>query len=174
MHTAVTGLYFGGSAIDGFDAYTVAYSAFNEDGIAAAGFRYVDWYPCSGDLITSIAGAYNATSVVRTPGYSTGDLGPIIIKDLGDGMYAISDAIGGWYEHEYGYGPDYAATGLTIKANNISTNDFTLNVTTAVLPWDPGVYLTDFSVDAGSGTISMTTQWEGSAYVWEVLLTQID
>lgn len=175
LFTNVTGLYFGSSAIDGPDAYTVAYSAFNDDDIAAAGFRYVDWYPCAGDLVTSIAGTYTATSVVRTPGYSTGDLGPIIIKDLGDGMYAISDAIGGWYEHEYGYGPDYAAKGLTIKANNISTNDFTLNVTPAGLPFGGGVgdvYFTDFSVDAGAGTISMTTLWEGYPYEWKIKLTQ--
>jgi len=170
LFTVVTGLYFGSSAIDSPDAYTVAYSAFNEDDIAAAGFRYVDWYPCAGDLVTSIAGVYTC-SMTRTPGYSTSDIGPILIKDLGNGVYAISDAIGGWYDYEYGYGPSTAATGITITANDIPSNDFTHTDVVGIGAWGGAASITSFSVDPISKTIDMTTEWD-FGYVWEIKLTQ--
>jgi hypothetical protein len=172
MFTDVTGLYFGSSEINGPDAYTVAYSAFNEDGIAAAGFRYVNWYPCNGDLVTSIAGVYTC-SMTRTPGYATSDIGPIIIKDLGNGVYGISDAIGGWYDHEYGYGPGYAATGMTITANNIALNDFTHDDVIGVGAFGGSLSMTSFSVDPSTKTIDITTEWS-FGYVWNITLTQID
>ena len=168
--TTISGTYYGSSTVDGPDIYSVSYSAFNDDGIPATGFREVYWPPCQGDLVTSIAGVYTC-SMTRTPGYATSDIGPILIKDLGDGIYGISDAIGGWYDKEYGYGPDYAATGLTIVANDIAANSFTLNNTTSTLPWGGTVYLDAFSVDSGAGTISMTTKWEGYSYVWKITLT---
>ena len=173
LTTDIVGTYFGGSEVNGPDIYSVSYSAYNDDEIPATNFREVVWPPCSGDLITSIAGTYNVTSLVRTPGYSTADVGPILIIDMGGGMYGISDAIGGWYEHEYGYGPDYAAKGLTIVANDIAANDFTLNNTTATLPWGPTQSFTDFSVDAGAGTISVTCEWPEFGYVWEYTLEQM-
>ncbi len=170
LFTNISGTYYGGSSVDGPDIYSVSYSAYNDDGVPATAFRSVYWPPCQGDLVTSIAGVYTC-SMTRTPGYSTSGIGPILIKDMGDGVYGISDAIGGWYDKEYGYGPDYAATGLTIVANDIPSNDFTLNNTTSTLPWGGTVYLSAFSVDSGSGTISMTTKWEGYSYVWEITLT---
>lgn len=171
--TNTSGTYFGSSEVNGPDIYSVSYSAYNDDGIPATGFRSVTWPPCNGDLVTDIAGVYNVTSLVRTPGYATSDIGPILIRDMGSGVYAISDAIGGWYEHEYGYGSDYAAKGLTIIANDISANDFTLNNTTSTLPWGGTVQLSAFSVDSGSGTISITTEWPAFGYVWEFTLTQM-
>lgn len=171
--TDTSGSYFGGSEVNGPDVWSVAYSAFNDDGIPATGFRSVFWPPCNGDLITSITGTYNATSLVRTPGYATSDIGPILIRDMGNGVYAISDAIGGWYEHEYGYGSDYAAKGLTIVANDISANDFTLNNTTSTLPWGGTVQLTDFSVNSEAGTITITTEWPDYGYVWQMTLSQM-
>ncbi len=168
--TNVSGTYFGSNTVDGPDIYSVSYSAFNADSIPATGFRSVFWPPCQGDLVTSIAGVYSC-SMTRTPGYATSGIGPILIRDLGDGVYGISDAIGGWYDKEYGYGPDYAATGLTIVANDIAANDFTLNNTKSTLPWGGAVYLTNFSVDSGAGTISMTTEWVDHPYVWKITLT---
>ncbi len=172
LFTSTIGSYFGSSDVDGPDIYSVSYSAFNDDDIPATGFRSVFWPPCNGDLVTSIAGVYTC-SMTRTPGYSTTDISPILIRDMGNGVYAISDAIGGWYDKEYGYGTDYAAKGLTIVANDISANDFTLNNTTSTLPWGGTISLTDFSVDAGSGTISMTTVWAGYPYIWDITLTQM-
>jgi len=172
LFTTVTGLYFGSSEIDGPDAYTVAYSAYNEDDIAAAGFRYVDWFPCAGDFVTSIAGVYTC-SMTRTPGYSTSDIGPILIKDLGNGVFAISDAIGGWYDHEYGYGPAYAATGMTVTANDIAANDFTHDDVIGVGAFGGSASITGFSVDPEARTIEITTEWS-FGYVWEITLTQND
>ena len=173
LFTDVSATYFGGSTINGPDTYSISYSAYNSDGIAASAFRSVFWPPCTGDLVTSIAGVYTTTALNRTPGYSTGDLGPILIRDMGNGVYGISDIIGGWYEYEYGYGSDYAAKGCTIKANDIPSNNFTLNVTSSTLPWGGRVYLTKFTVDAATKTISMETQWEGYSYVWKTTLTQM-
>uniref|UniRef100_UPI0032179E9E BT_2262 family domain-containing protein n=1 Tax=uncultured Draconibacterium sp. TaxID=1573823 RepID=UPI0032179E9E len=168
--TNVSGAYYGGSSVDGPDIYSVSYSAYNDDGIPATAFRTVEWPPCNGDFVTSIAGVYTC-SMTRTPGYSTTDIGPIFIKDLGDGVYGISDAIGGWYEHEYGYGPDYAATGMTITANNIATNDFTYDDVIGVGAFGGALSMTVFSVDPATKTISFTVDWD-AGYVWKITLTQ--
>jgi len=173
LTTDIVGTYWGSTTVDGPDIYSVSYSAFNDDGIPATNFREVFWPPCSGDLVTDIAGVYEVTSLVRTPGYSTGGLGPYLIVNLGGGQYGISDAIGSWYDKEYGYGPDYCAKGLIIQANDIAANDFTLNVTTSTLPWGGTVQLTDFSVDAGAGTITIASEWPAYGYVWEWTLTQM-
>ncbi|ULC60228.1 DUF5012 domain-containing protein [Flaviramulus sp. BrNp1-15] len=169
LETQVSGTYYGSSTIDSPDVYSVSYSAFNDDGIPATGFRYVTWPPCTGDLVTSIAGTYTC-AMTRTPGYSTTDIGPIYIKDMGNGVYAISDAIGGWYEHEYGYGPAYAATGMTVTANNIATNDFTYTDVIGVGAFGGSLNLTSFSVDPVAKTISYETEWS-FGYVWEITLT---
>lgn len=171
LTTNVSGTYFGSNAVDGPDIYSVSYSAFNEDGIPATAFRSVYWPPCNGDFVTSIAGEYTS-SLTRTPGYATTDLGPILIRDMGDGVFAISDAIGGWYEHEYGYGPDYAATGMTVTANDIAANDFTFNDVIGVGAFGGALEMTSFSVDPATKTINFTTEWS-FGYVFEITLTQM-
>lgn len=168
--TNVAGTYYGSSTVDGPDIYSVSYSAFNEDGIPATAFRSVYWPPCQGDFVTSIAGVYTC-AMTRTPGYSTSDIGPILIKDLGNGVYGISDAIGGWYEHEYGYGPAYAATGLTVTANDIAANDFTHDDVIGVGAFGGALEMTSFSIDPATKTISYTVEWS-FGYVWEITLTQ--
>lgn len=170
LFTSTSGLYYGSSDVTGPDVYSVSYSAYNADEIPATGFREVVWPPCSGDLVTSIAGTYTC-AMTRTPGYSTSGIGPIYIKDLGNGVYGISDAIGGWYEHEYGYGPAYAATGMTVTANDIPSNDFTHTDVIGVGAFGGAANITSFSVDPGTGSISMTTEWS-FGYVWEIVLTQ--
>lgn len=170
--TNTSGTYFGSNEVTGPDIYSVSYSAFNSDGIPATGFRQVVWPPCNGDLVTSIAGVYTASSLVRTPGYATTDIGPIFIRDLGNGVYGISDAIGGWYEHEYGYGTAYAATGMTVTANNIALNDFTHDDVIGVGAFGGALSMTDFSVDPGTKTIEFKTEWS-FGYVFEVTLTQV-
>lgn len=171
--TTVNGTYFGGTEITGTDIYSVSYSAYNDDGIPAAAFRNVTWPPCSGDLVSDISGTYNVTSMTRTPGYTIEEpVGPILITKLDNGDYAISDAIGGWYEHEYGYGPGYAAKGSTLTANDISANNFTLNNTVPTLPWGGVLSIDEFSVDAAAGTISVKISWT-LGYVWEYTMTQL-
>lgn len=171
--TKVKGTYFGGTEITGTDVYSVSYSAYNDDGIPAAAFRNVTWPPCTGDLVTDISGLYEVTAMTRTPGYTIeAPVGPILVTKLDNGDYAISDAIGGWYEYEYGYGPDYAAKGSTLTANDISANDFTLNITVPSLPWGGDLTIDEFSVDAAAKTISVKISWS-LGYVWEYTMTQL-
>ena len=173
LFTNVSGLYFGSNTIDGADIYSVSYSAFNADSIPATAFRSVFWPPCTGDLATSISGVYTA-DVVRngstSPQYQ--GLGPVLIRDLGNGVYQISDAIGCYYEYGRGYGTDYAATGMTITANNIPANDFTYDDKIGVGAFGGNLIMTKFSVDPATHTITFTTDWD-AGYVFEVTLTQM-
>lgn len=171
LFTSISGTYFGSSVVDGPDIYSVSYSAFNEDEIPATNFREVFWPPCNGDFVTSIAGVYTC-SMTRTPGYSTSDIGPILIRDMGNGVYAISDAIGGWYEHEYGYGPDYAGKGMTVTANDIPGDDFTYNDVIGVGAFGGALNMSSFSIDPVTKTIDYTVEWS-FGYVWEITLTQM-
>jgi hypothetical protein len=171
LFTAISGTYYGSSTVDGPDIYSISYSAFNADSIPATAFREVYWPPCQGDFVTSIAGVYTSL-MTRTPGYTTEEpVGPIFIRDMGDGVFAISDAIGGWYDYEYGYGPAYAATGMTVTANDIAANDFTHDDVVGVGAFGGEASITSFSVDPGTKTISFTTEWD-AGYVWEITLTQ--
>ena len=171
--TKISGSYFGSSNVDGPDVYSVSYSAFNDDGIPASAFREVFWPVCNGDLVTSIAGVYIA-SIVRngSTGAQYQGVGPILIKDLGNGVYQISDAIGGYYNFGRGYGPGYAATGMTITANNIPANDFTHDDVIGVGAFGGNLEMTAFSVNAATRTIKFTTDWD-AGYVFVVTLTQV-
>jgi len=173
--TVVTGKYFDAGAINGPDIYSITYSAANKDGIPGAAERTVIWQECQGDLVNSIAGMYS--SVVVRNGVSSAqytDLGPVIVRDLGGGVYQLSDAIGGYYDFGRGYGSDYAAKGMKIKANNIPANDFThTDVVKVGLFADPNnLTMTNFTVDPATKTIKFTTDWD-AGFVFEVTLTQL-
>lgn len=174
LNTAVSGKYFGGTSVDGPDSYSVAYSAFNEDGIPATDFRSVLWPECNGDLVTSIAGMYTGT-VARngsTPdGYS--DNGPFIIKDLGDDRYAISDAHGGWYEYGRAIGVAYATPGLVLKANNIAANDFTSEGPVTTNTFGGTNTFTSLTVDPVAKTLTLTVEWS-FGFTFETVFTQTD
>ncbi|AXP79601.1 hypothetical protein CJ739_503 [Mariniflexile rhizosphaerae] len=175
LETKVTGKYFGGNSVDdGPDVYSVAYSAFNSDGIPATGFRTVLWPECNGDLVTSIAGMYTA-SVARDGSSPAGyqNNGPFIIRDLGDDRYAISDAQGGWYEYGRGLGVTYATTGMVLKANNIATNSFTSegNVTTGT--FGGSNTFTSLVVDPIAKTLTLTVNWD-FGYTFVSTWTQTD
>ncbi|HEY5689528.1 MAG TPA: hypothetical protein VIS27_14580 [Yeosuana sp.] len=159
--TSVTSGYFdGGTVINDVDDWAVAYSAFNEDGIAATNFRAVLWPECNGDLVNSIAGMYTET-VARNgstpPGYSNN--GPLIIKDLGNDRYAISDAHGGWYEYGRRLGKPYVASGMILKANNIAANDFTSEGPTTCRTFGGEVTFTSLTVNPATKTLVLTTDW---------------
>lgn len=173
VDTEIAGKYYGGSEVSGSDVYSIVYSAVNKDGIPGAAERTVVIPECNGDLVSSIAGMYTA-DVTRngsiTPQYM--GLGPIIIKDLGGGVYQLSDAIGGYYDFGRGYGYHYAALGMTVTANDIPSNDFTYGGTIGVGDFGGELDMTSFTVDAGAGTISFSTDWS-FGYVFEVVLTQM-
>ncbi len=178
LNTSVNGIYFGGTTIDGPDKYSVTYSALNEDEIPAAAFRTVVWPACNGDMVNSIAGMYTA-SILRTTvstggtvNYTQRAFGPYFIIDLGGGVYQLSDAIGGFYEHGYGYGTAYAAKGMTVTANDIPSNDFTLDDTVGVGAFGGAAQLDSFTVNPANKTIKFTTSWS-FGFVFEVTLTQV-
>lgn len=179
LTTTINPSYFGGSEVNGTDNYQITYSAENKDGIPGAATRYVNWPECNGDLTSSIAGMYTAYlsrtdangNVLATPQYQ--GVGPIIIKDLGNNEYAISDAQGGWYEYGRSLGVPYATLGLTITANDIPSNDFTYGP-----PVETGSFgglntMTAFTVDAGAKTIDWTVEWE-FGFTFDVHLEQND
>lgn len=173
----VEGSFFGyvGATVptDNADKYVITYTAINSDGYPGTAERTV-WVIETGDLVSSIAGLYSSTIVrngdVGNPQYT--DLEFIMISDNGDGTYNLSDAIGGYYDLGRGYGAAYRASGLLITANDIPTNDFTFNDPIPVGAFGGSLVMTAFTVDAGSGTISFTGDWD-AGYVFEVTLTQV-
>jgi hypothetical protein len=177
--TTITGNYFGSSAVDAPDAYIINYAATNMDGIPGAAIRTVLWPECNGDLVSSIAGMYKATVVrngVVSPQYA--DLTYVFIRDMGNNTYQLSDAIGGYYDFGRGFGPETAATGFTLIANDIPSNNFTFDkIINFGAPFgapDETLEMTAFAVDASTRTITFTTIWSILPYTFEVTLTQVD
>jgi len=169
---SVVGEYSGysGSTVDVTtpDRYVVTYSAVNGDGYAGSVERVV-WVYESEDLSTGIAGLYTS-GVVRdgTPRFT--GLEYFLIWDNGS-SYELSCAVGAYYYLNLMYGYDYAAQGATVTINDIATNDFTL--TDGLFPvWGNAVFVTDFVVDAGAGTINYTGTGDWGS-VFEVTLTKV-
>ncbi|GAA5225217.1 BT_2262 family domain-containing protein [Membranihabitans marinus] len=152
VNTVVKGKYFGASSVSTPDEYVISYSAVNVDGIPGAYMREVFKKPCDGDLVTNISGIYSST-VTRITGAVQADLNNVYIVQLSDNTYGLSHGIGGYYDLGLEYGPDYASLGAVITANDIGSNDFT--VSDATFPvWGNVVQITNFKVDASTGTIT--------------------
>jgi hypothetical protein len=180
LNTVINPSYFGSSEINGPDKYIISYSAENKDGIPGAASRKVVWPVCNGDLVTSIAGTYTAYlsrlnvgtgATLATPQYQ--GVGPVYIKDLGNDEYQLSDALGGWYEYGRSLGTGFLATGQTITANNILTNDFTFGPPVEVGTFGGLNTMTGMTVDAATKTIVWTTSWE-AGFEFTVTLVQND
>jgi hypothetical protein len=173
VDTEVAGKYFGGTEVSGSDVYSITYSAVNKDGIPGAAERTVVVPECNGDLVNSIAGMYTC-DVYRNGTISAPyqGVGPIIIKDLGGGVYQLSDAIGGYYDFGRGYGYHYAALGMTITANDIPSNDFTYGGIIGVGDFGGELEMKSFEVDAATKTITFSSEWS-FGYLFEVTLTQM-
>lgn len=172
--TNISGKYFGGDSVDGPDSYVVSYSAFNTDEIPATDFRSVLFTECNGDLVTSIAGMYTG-SVSRNGSSPVGyqDNGPFIIKDLGDDRYAISDAQGGWYEYGRAIGVAYVTSGMILKANDISANDFTSEGTVTTGTFGGENTFTSLTVDPVTKTLELTVNWS-FGFEFVTVFTQTD
>lgn len=171
--TVITGKYFNSATINGPDVYSISYSAVNKDGIPGAAERSVVWQECPGDLVNDISGMYSSTVVrngVVSPQYQ--DLGPVIVKDLGGGVYQLSDAIGGYYDFGRGYGYTYAARGMKVKANNIAANDFTFTDVVEVGDFGGALSMTSFVVDPTAKTITFKTEWD-AGFKFVVTLSQL-
>ncbi len=183
LKTTLSGVYFDGTTLDGPDLYSITYSAYNVDSIPGVATRDIYWPACAGDFTTSISGIYQAAVYRTRPvaggtavDYSDSEFGPYWIIDKGNGVFAISDAIGSFYEHGYGYGAAYAATGMTVTASNPS------NLVTST--WEPSgiigvgafggeLELTNFKINAVEKTITFSSLWSFD-YKFDVVLTQVD
>ena len=177
VSSSVAGDFFGYSGdnvdTDAADKYIITYTATNSDGYDGTTQRTV-WVIENGDMVNSIAGLYTSyierNGDVGNPAYT--DLEYIMISDNGDGTYNLSDAIGGYYDLGRGYGADYRAAGLLITANDISANDFSFNDPISVGAFGGSLTMTEFTVDAGTKTISFTSEWD-FGYTFVVTLTQV-
>jgi hypothetical protein len=155
--------------------YIETSTAINADGFPATVQRQF-WVACSGDLVNSIEGLYSST-VIRSnavnPQYF--DMKYVLIRKVGDNVYEISDAIGGYYEFGRLYGWDYRAVGTQITANNIASNDFSFSGPIGVGAFGGVCQMTTMTVDAAAKTIHFVSDWDaGTAqYVFEVTLTQV-
>ncbi|WP_161991978.1 BT_2262 family domain-containing protein [Flagellimonas algicola] len=176
--TTASGTYQGVDGVDTSipDNYLVTYSAQNDDGFDGTAIRNV-WVANTGDLINSIEGLYLA-NVQRTPNFEFlpqyTDMNYVLIwqTDVGTGTYEISHALGAYYDIGRGFGPNYAARGAVITANDIPSNDFT--IAQAVFPiWGNTVDITDFQVDPENKQITFTGTGNFGNGVFQVQLTQV-
>jgi len=175
--TVVSGIFSGYSGTtvntDVPDRYTITYSAENSDGYVNTTTRTV-WVAVTGDLANSIEGLYTSTIVRNGVGSAQyTDLEYVLIWKESGNTYAISDAIGGYYALGRGYGDAYIAMGMTVTANDISTNDFTYGANIGVGAFGGDLGMTAFTVDAGNKSINFVTDWD-AGYVFDVTLTQVE
>jgi hypothetical protein len=102
--------------------YTITYSAKNEQGYSSSATRTVCVYDpnnTTSDIsgsYTLASGSYRLSGSTTTPysGYS------VTITKKGQGIYYISDWLGGYYDKYNGYGSSYASTGY-FALNNDNT-----------------------------------------------------
>jgi hypothetical protein len=175
--TFSSGTYFGSSfGTDSPDKYVVTYSAINADGFAGNALKTIWVTPTTGDFVTSIEGLY-MSDVQRGPTFAAtaqyDDMKYIFIKKIGDNSYAISDAVGGYYDIGRGYGANYATSGATITVNNLATNSFTFTPG-PIAAFGITLNISNMVVDAGTKTISFTSTYGTAASgVFKVQLTQV-
>lgn len=171
---SVSGLYTGYSGttvnVNVPDQYTITYKATNSDNFDA--FTYRDVYVSNtGDLVNSIEGLYISTVVrnnVSAARYS--NLKYVFITKTGENKYKLSCGIGGYYQLGRPLGITYSAP-VTITANDIASNDFTLPPFT-VRTFGGVVNFNSFTVDAASKTIHFVNEWD-FGYVFDVTLKQV-
>lgn len=171
--TISSGLYRGMPfSKDVSDVYTVSYSAVNKDGFVATASRTLV-VGDSGDLVNDLSGVY-ISSVVRNgstaPQYQ--NMKYVLIWEESDGVYAISDGIGAWYELGRALGTGYGAPGATVKVNG--PNDFSIeNKDFVVNTFGGAAELLEFNVDAVAKTIDFKTDWRDGQYVFVAHLEQV-
>lgn len=146
--------------------YHVTYTVKSSDGFTRSESRMV--IVASPDYNhADLSGNYTA-NVVRN-GTTSFSGNPVSLKksSLGYGIYSISDWIGGFYDAGYGYGPNYAFSGLIqIDGNNqvvlISMSN----------PWGDPFDSVVGTYDPSTGVISYNASWLGGKYVFAVTLSK--
>lgn len=172
--TTYTGRYSGysGTTIGtDDDEYTVTYAAVNRDGFAAAATRTVV-VTGTGDFETSIEGLYSAETV-RISGEAYDENIFVMVTEVSPGVFAVTDALGGFYSDGRALGDDYLVLGLEIAVNDLATNDFTY---TSDVERADGIAMevSELSIDPETRTISFHTSAPSLASGdWDITLTQI-
>lgn len=152
------------------DEYIVTYDAVNRDGFAASATRRVV-VTSTGDFETSIEGLYSAEVLrVTDEGY---DNLLVMVTEISPGVFAVTDALGGFYSDGRGLGDDYLSTGMEITVNDLSTNDFTYTNAERVAD-GAAIEVSDVSIDPETRTISFHASAPTFANGdWDITLTQI-
>ncbi len=161
---------FSGSTI-GTDAdqYNLTYDAVNKDGFAASESRTIAAVN-TGDLLTSIEGAYSADPV-RINGVSYHP-NLVLIWKTAPNVYEISCSVAGFYADGRGDGDGSLASGGTITVNNLATNSFTFTpgfIQAFGLP----VGITSMTVNAATKTITFVSEGNFANGKWNVTMNQI-
>jgi hypothetical protein len=167
-----TGRYsgFSGSAIGTEpDQYTLTYNAVNKDGFAASESRTIASVN-TGDLVTSIEGAYLADPVrINGVSYSPN---LVLIWKIAPDVYEISCSVGGFYADGRGDGDLSLSRGGTITVNNLATNDFSFTPG-YIENFDDEVGITSMTVDPATKTITFVAEGDFDNGKWNVTMTQI-
>jgi hypothetical protein len=179
--TSVLGTFTGfkGTSVDAniSDKYEITYSAVNKDGYAASTSRIV-WVAENNDLTASIAGLYTASVGRGVPSSSTTaqykNMPYILISDLGNNTFAISDALGGYYSIGRAYGDNYSFIGAKVTVNNYATSDVTANSKGVAPAWGNIAELSDFVIDQTAKKISFKATADIANGVFNVELTKVE
>lgn len=180
----VTASYFAGSVasinVNAADRYIIEYTAVNKDNYSVATDRTV-WYVGKGNFAPDVEGLYTAT-VARngvTPA-AANNLKYVIIKKTGANTYAVSDAIGGWYETYRGFGVDYAVKGNTFTLNDIASNNISSTTETPMGLFGGHCAIESMTFDSVNKKITVTTHCvdptpvTGFDYTFVSSLTQVN
>ncbi|MBO7416467.1 MAG: DUF5012 domain-containing protein [Bacteroidaceae bacterium] len=142
-------------------AYNIYYSAVNVDGFPASGKRVVVVYDPSSRTDVDLSGNYvTATGTHRDNRKGTltaFDGYKVTISNMGNGVFYISDILGGYYAQRAGYGSNYSMPGY------ISVNeDYSLNVISGtVAGWGDSYDSFAGTFDPATGTISYDCVYAG-------------
>jgi len=151
------------------DQYNLTYDAVNKDGFAASESRTIAEVN-TGDLLTSIEGAYSADPV-RINGVSYHP-NLVLIWKTAPNVYEISCSVAGFYADGRGDGDASLARGGTITVNNLATNNFTF--TTAFIEgFGVSVAITSMTVDPTTKTITFVAEGAFANGKWNVTMNQI-
>lgn len=147
--------------------YTISYQAVNADGFSAGATRYVLVSDAddkvSGYYTTSPDSYLDSGKETYYGGYS------IIVVGNGDGKYAVSDLLGGWYSQRAGYGDSYAMQGEVAISD-----DGTVNLIDSYVPgWgDTAESWADGVCDPEAGTISWVVEYTTYGYFFHVTIVK--
>lgn len=151
------------------DQYNLTYNAVNKDGFSASESRTIAAVN-TGNLLTSIEGAYSANPV-RINGVSYHP-NLVLIWMTAPNVYEISCSVAGFYADGRGDGDGSLSRGGTITVNNLATNSFTFTPG-FIDNFGSEVGITSMTVNAATKTITFVAEGAFANGKWNVTMTQI-